>query len=381
MRVGIPKETQTDEARVAVVPDVVKRLARKDIEFVVESGAGAGSSIPDEVLAEAGATIATDPAEVWGADVVAKVRAPSPDEIGRMREGGVVIGFLAPLTDPDTTRALAQAGVTAFAMEAIPRITRAQAMDALSSQATVAGYRAVLIAALEMGRFFPMLTTAAGTIKPASVLVLGAGVAGLQAIATARRLGARVTAFDVRSAVKEQVQSLGAQFLELNLEADAEGEGGYAKALDEDAQRKQQEALAEAAGRFDVVITTALIPGKPAPTLLIADAVRNMKPGSVIVDLAGESGGNCELTQAGETIVEHDVTIAAPLNLPSDMPDHSSQLYARNIMSLLELMAGEDGALTLDWDDEIIKGAAITRDGEIVHEGARSAADRAPAGS
>jgi H+-translocating NAD(P) transhydrogenase subunit alpha len=381
MRVGIPKETQADEARVAVVPDVVKRLARKDVEFVVESGAGEGSSIPDDVLAEAGATIATDPSEVWGADVVAKVRAPSTDEIGRLREGGIVIGFLAPLTDPDTTRALAQAGVTSFAMEAIPRITRAQSMDALSSQATVAGYRAVLIAALEMGRFFPMLTTAAGTIKPASVLVLGAGVAGLQAIATARRLGARVTAFDVRSAVKEQVQSLGAQFLELDLEADAEGSGGYAKALDEDAQRRQQEQLAEAAGRFDVVVTTALIPGKPAPKLLIADAVKNMKPGSVIVDLAGESGGNCELTRPGQTIVEHDVTIAAPLNLPSDMPDHSSQLYARNIMALLELMAGDEGALSLDWDDEIIKGAAITRDGEIVHEGARNAADRAPAGS
>jgi NAD(P) transhydrogenase subunit alpha len=232
-----------------------------------------------------------------------------------------------------------------------------------------------------MGRFFPMLTTAAGTIKPASVLVLGAGVAGLQAIATARRLGAQVTAFDVRSAVKEQVGSLGAKFLELDLEADAEGTGGYAKALDEDAQRRQQEQLAQAAGRFDVVITTALIPGKPAPKLLIEDAVRNMKPGSVIVDLAGEAGGNCELTRPGETIVEHDVTIAAPLNLPGDMPDHSSQLYARNVMSLLQLMTGEDGALSLNWDDEIIKGAAITRDGEIVHEGARNAADRAPAGS
>ena len=381
MRVGIPKETQAGEARVAIAPDVVKRMARRDVEFVVEAGAGAAASITDEALGDAGATIAADPSEVWGADVVAKVRAPSPDEIGRMRDGGVVVGFLAPLTDPDTTRALAEAGVTAFAMEAIPRITRAQSMDALSSQATVAGYRAVLIAALEMGRFFPMLTTAAGTIKPATVLVLGAGVAGLQAIATARRLGARVTAFDVRSAVKEQVGSLGAQFLELDLGADAEGEGGYAKALDDDAQRRQQEALAEAAGRFDVAITTALIPGKPAPKLLIADAVRNMKPGSVIVDLAGEAGGNCELTQPGQTIVEHDVTIAAPLNLPSDMPDHSSQLYARNVMSLLELMTGDEGALALDWDDDIIKGAAITRDGEIVHEGARNAADRAPAGS
>jgi len=381
MRVGIPRETARGEARVAIAPDVVKRLARKDVEFVVEAGAGEASSITDEALREAGATIATDASDVWGADVVAKVRAPSPEEIGRMRDGGVVIGFLAPLTDPDTTRALADAGVTSFAMEAIPRITRAQSMDALSSQATVAGYRAVLIAALEMGRFFPMLTTAAGTIKPASVLVLGAGVAGLQAIATARRLGAQVTAFDVRSAVKEQVGSLGAKFLELDLEADAEGTGGYAKQLDEDAQRRQQEQLAQAAGRFDVVITTALIPGKPAPKLLIADAVENMKPGSVIVDLAGEAGGNCELTRPGETIVERDVTITAPLNLPSDMPDHSSQLYARNVMSLLELMSGDEGALELNWDDEIIKGAAITRDGEIVHEGARNAADRAPAGS
>ena len=380
MRVGIPKETARGEARVAVAPDVVKRLARKDVEFVVEAGAGEASSITDDALREAGATIAADSSEVWGADVVAKVRAPSPEEIGRMRDGGVVIGFLAPLTDPDTTRALADAGVTSFAMEAIPRITRAQSMDALSSQATVAGYRAVLIAALEMGRFFPMLTTAAGTIKPASVLVLGAGVAGLQAIATARRLGAQVTAFDVRSAVKEQVGSLGAKFLELDLDADAEGTGGYAKALDEDAQRRQQEQLATAAGRFDVVITTALIPGKPAPKLLIASAVENMKPGSVIVDLAGEAGGNCELTRPGETIVEHDVTIAAPLNLPSDMPDHSSALYARNIMSLLELMTGEEGALELNWDDDVIKGAAITRDGEIVHDGAKQAVG-APASS
>jgi NAD(P) transhydrogenase subunit alpha len=373
MRVGIPNETASGENRVATVPDVIKRLSRKGVEVVVESGAGAGASIPDEQFAEAGATIATDPGEVWGADVVAKVHAPSTDEIARLREGGVLIGFLAPLTSPETTRALADAKVTAFAMEAIPRITRAQSMDALSSQATVAGYRAVLIAGLDMGRFFPMLTTAAGTIKPASVLVLGAGVAGLQAIATARRLGAQVTAFDVRSAVKEQVQSLGAKFLELDLDADAEGTGGYAKALDEDAQRRQQEQLAKAAGRFDVVITTALIPGKPAPKLLIEDAVRNMKPGSVIVDLAGEAGGNTEITEPGQTIVRHDVTIAAPLNLPSDMPDHASQLYARNIMALLELMAGDEGALELDWDDEIIKGAAITRGGEIVHDGAKQA--------
>ncbi|MEA2478714.1 MAG: H+-translocating transhydrogenase subunit alpha, partial [Thermoleophilaceae bacterium] len=255
MKVGIPSETQDGEQRVAMVPDVVKRLQRSGVEVVVQSGAGAGASIPDEAFADAGATIATDPADVWGADVVAKVRAPSGEEIGHVRKGGVLIGFLAPLTDAETTRALADAGVTAFAMEAIPRTTRAQSMDALSSQATVAGYRAVLIAALEMGRFFPMLTTAAGTIKPASVLVLGAGVAGLQAIATARRLGAVVTAFDVRSVVKEQIESLGARFLDLGLDDDAEGTGGYAKELGEDQQQRQREALAEAAGRFDVAIT------------------------------------------------------------------------------------------------------------------------------
>jgi NAD(P) transhydrogenase subunit alpha len=253
-------------------------------------------------------------------------------------------------------------------------------MDALSSQATVAGYRAVLIAGLDMGRFFPMLTTAAGTIKPASVLVLGAGVAGLQAIATARRLGAVVTAFDVRSAVKEQINSLGAKFLEFDLGEDAEGEGGYAKELTPEQQQKQQAELEKAIQRFDVVITTALIPGRPAPTLVTETAVKGMKPGSVIVDLAGEAGGNCELTRPGETIACHDVTIAAPLNLPSDMPDHASQLYARNVMSLLELMAGEEGALELNWDDDIIAGAAITRDGEIVHEGAKKAAS-APAAS
>jgi NAD(P) transhydrogenase subunit alpha len=285
----------------------------------------------------------------------------------------VLIGFLGPLTSADTTRALADRGVTAFAMEAIPRISRAQSMDALSSQASIGGYRAVLVAALEMGRFFPMLTTAAGTIKPASVLILGAGVAGLQAIATARRLGAVVTAFDVRDVVREQVESLGARFLEFDLQADAEGEGGYAKELAEDAAKRQQEAMAEAIGRFDVVITTAQVPGRRAPLLVTAQAVENMKPGSVIVDMAGESGGNCELTEPGETVVKHDVTIASPLNLPGDMPDHASQLYSRNVSALLELMV-KDGELSLDFEDAVIAGACITRDGEIVHEGAKQAA-------
>ena len=375
MKVGVPNQAAEGESRVSLVPDIVKKLGAKGIEVVVESGAGETAHLPDSAYEEAGASVG--PAEAaWGAEVVALVRPPSSDEIGRLSQGSVLIGFLDPLTAPDTTRALASAGVTSFAMEAIPRITRAQAMDALSSQSTVGGYRAVLLAALEMGRFFPMLTTAAGTIKPASVLVLGAGVAGLQAIATARRLGAVVTAFDVRAAVREQVESLGAKFLDLELDADAEAAGGYAKELAEDQQKRQQEALAEAMTRFDVVITTALIPGRRAPLLVNEQAVKNMKPGSVVVDLAAVAGGNCELTEPGETVVRHDVKIAGPLNLPAEMPDHASQLYSRNVASLLELMVDE-GALKLNWDDEVIAGACITRDGEIVHEGAKSATGEA----
>jgi proton-translocating NAD(P)+ transhydrogenase subunit alpha len=372
MKLGVPNQSAQGEKRVALVPDVAKKLAARGVEAVVESGAGEQSHIPDAAYEEAGATIGSAD-DAWGAEVVAVVRAPTEEQIGMLARGSVLIGFLAPLTAPDTTRALANQGVTAFAVEAIPRISRAQSMDALSSQASIGGYRAVLLAALEMGRFFPMLTTAAGTIKPASVLVLGAGVAGLQAIATARRLGAVVTAFDVREAVREQVESLGARFLELDLQADAEGEGGYAKELAEDAAKRQQDALAEAIGRFDVVITTALVPGRRAPLLVTAAAVENMKPGSVIVDMAGESGGNCELTEPGETVVKHDVTIASPLNLAGDMPDHASQLYSRNVSSLIELMVGDEGQLQLDFEDAVIAGACITRDGEIVHEGAKQA--------
>jgi proton-translocating NAD(P)+ transhydrogenase subunit alpha len=287
----------------------------------------------------------------------------------------VLIGFLQPLTNTETVRALAEAGVTSFAMEAIPRITRAQSMDALSSQATVGGYLAALMAAQELPRFFPMLTTAAGTIRPAKVLVLGAGVAGLQAIATSRRLGASVQAFDVRSAVKEQIESLGARFLELDMGLeDAEDAGGYARQLTDEEQQKQRELLADEMAGMDVVISTAAVPGRKAPILVIEDAVKRMKPGSVVVDLAAETGGNCELTEPGQTVVKYDVTIAGPLNLPSEMPDHASQLYARNVQSLLGLMVGEGGALELDFDDEIIAGACITRDGEIVHEGAKQAA-------
>jgi NAD(P) transhydrogenase subunit alpha len=369
LKLGVPNQSTQGETRVAIVPEVVRRLEKLGVDVVIESGAGDASHHSDGEYEEAGATIG----DAWGAEVVAVVRAPGADQISQLSQDSVLIGFLSPLTDADTTRALASQGVTAFAMEAIPRISRAQSMDALSSQASLGGYRAVLIAAMELPRFFPMLTTAAGTIKPASVLVLGAGVAGLQAIATAKRLGAVVTAFDVRSVVKEQIESLGARFLDLKLEADAEGAGGYAKELGEEQQQAQREALAEAAGKFDVAITTAQIPGRRAPLLLTAQAVENMKPGSVIVDLAGESGGNCELTEPGQTVERHGVKIVAPVNLPGEMPDHASQLYARNVQSLLELMVKE-GELELDFEDEVIAGACITRGGEIVHEGAKQAA-------
>ncbi|MEA2399353.1 MAG: H+-translocating transhydrogenase subunit alpha [Thermoleophilaceae bacterium] len=378
MKVGVPNQGAAGESRVAMVPDVVRRLSTRGIEAVVESGAGQRSHLPDSAYEEAGASIGSTQ-QAWGAEVVAVVRAPSAGDIEHLSRGSIVIGFLNPLTDTDTARALASAGVTSFAMEAIPRITRAQSMDALSSQATVSGYRAVLLAAENIDRFFPMLTTAAGTIKPATVLVLGAGVAGLQAIATARRLGAVVTGYDVRAAVREQVESLGARFLDLGLEADAEGAGGYAKELAEEQQRKQQEAMATAIGRFDVVITTALVPGRRAPLLVTAAAVEGMKPGSVVVDLAASAGGNCELTEPGQTVERHGVKIVGAMDLAAEMPDHASQLYARNVQALLELLASKEGQLELNWDDEILAGACITRDGEIVHEGAKQAASAATA--
>ena len=314
MVVGVPKETADGERRVAMVPDVVKRLQAKDVEVVVESGAGEAALIPDELFEEAGATIG-DP---WSADVVVKVAAPTSDEIGKLGDGSILVGFLAPLTSPETTRALADAKVTAFAMEAIPRISRAQSMDALSSQSNVAGYKAALLGAEHATRFYPMLTTAAGTIPPAKVLVLGGGVAGLQ-------------------------------------------------------------ALAVQMGKSDVIVTTALVPGRPAPKLVSADAVAGMRPGAVIVDLAGETGGNCELTVPGEVTVTHDVTIVSPLNLPATMPEHASALYARNVQALLDLMTGEDGALAPDFEDEVVAGACITRHGQIVHAGAKQAVEGAAA--
>jgi NAD(P) transhydrogenase subunit alpha len=373
MLVGVPKETAGGERRVAMVPDVVKRLGAKDVEVVVESGAGEAALIPDELFEEAGAKIG-DP---WNADVVVKVAAPTPEEIGKLGDGSILVGFLGPLTAPDTTRALADAKVTAFAMEAIPRISRAQSMDALSSQSNVAGYKAALLGADHATRFYPMLTTAAGTIPPAKVLVLGGGVAGLQALATAKRLGARTTGYDVRPEVAEQVQSLGANWLDLGIEA--AGEGGYARELTEEERAQQQQALTDAIKEFDVVITTALVPGRKAPTLVTAEAVEGMKPGSVVVDLAGESGGNCELTEPGEVVVKSDVVIVSPINLPTTMPEHASQLYARNVQSLLELMLDDEGNVNLDFEDEIINGACVTRDGEIVHEGAKKTVEGAAA--
>jgi H+-translocating NAD(P) transhydrogenase subunit alpha len=384
MRIGVPKETAAGEHRVALVPEVVSKLGAKGLDVLVQSGAGADALLPDAAYAEAGAQIAGTPerpeaggqldlADVWGADVVVKIAPPDSEEIRRLGSGSILIGFLAPLSSPQTTRALADAGATAFAMEAIPRISRAQAMDALSSQSNVAGYKAALLGAEQMGRFYPMLMTAAGTIPPAKVLVLGVGVAGLQALATAKRLGARTTGYDVRPEVAEQVESLGAQWLDLGLAAS--GEGGYARELTAEEREQQQQALTEAIKGFDVVITTALVPGRPAPRLVTAEAVEGMKAGSVIVDMAGEAGGNCELTEPGETVVRHDVKILSPLNLPAGMPEHSSQLFARNVQALLDLFIGEDGELHLDFDDEIVSGACIVRDGEIVHPGAKAAVE------
>jgi proton-translocating NAD(P)+ transhydrogenase subunit alpha len=360
MRIGVPRETAEGERRVALVPEIVEKLVPSGFEFLVEPGAGAEASFPDAAYADAGAQLAD-----WAdADLVVKVQKPSEEEQARLREGLVLIGFLQPLTDSDGIEWLAQRGVIAFAMESIPRITRAQPMDALSSQATVAGYEATLLAAERLPKFFPMLMTAAGTVPPAKVLVLGAGVAGLQAIATARRLGAVVTGFDVRPVVREQIESLGANWLDLGVVGE-ETEGGYAQELSEEQQRQQQEELEARLPEFDVVITTALIPGRPAPRLIPAAAVAAMRPGSVIVDLAAETGGNCELTEPGEEVVREDVTIVGFTNLPSTMPYHASTLYARNVQALLLHLAPE-GELVFDWSDEITAGACVAGKKEVV---------------
>lgn len=354
-RVGVVRESNAGERRVALVPKIIPSLLKQGVEVVIESGAGQGALIPDEAYVEVGASIG-DP---WSADVVVKVAPPSDAEVAKLSSGQTLIGFLAPRNADNQIAVLKSAGVQAFAVEAIPRISRAQVMDALSSQANVAGYKAVLLAASESTRFFPMLTTAAGTVKPATVLVLGVGVAGLQALATAKRLGGRTTGYDVRPEVADQVRSVGAQWLDLGI--DAAGEGGYARELTDEEKAAQQQALEDAIKGFDVVITTALVPGRPAPRLVTAEAVAGMKPGSVIVDLAGETGGNCELTEPGRTVVKHEVTIASPLNLPATMPEHASELYSKNIAALLELML-VDGELAPDFSDQVLADSCVTRD-------------------
>jgi NAD(P) transhydrogenase subunit alpha len=374
LNVFVPREISPGERRVALTPDVAGRIVKAGNSVAVERDAGSAAGFLDADYQAAGASIITGAAEGYrNAALAVKVQRPlanGQDELALLPQGSAIIAFLQPLTSPEYVARLADRKITAFAMELIPRISRAQSMDALSSQATVAGYLAVLLAAEALPKFFPMLMTAAGTIPPAKVLVLGAGVAGLQAIATARRLGAVVTGFDVRAAVKEQVESLGAAFLG-SAPADAEGAGGYAKELGMDQQRRDQELIAATARNTDVIITTALIPGRPAPLLITAAAVQNMKPGSVIVDLAAEAGGNCELSEPGKTVVKNGVTIMAPLSLASSMPQHASMLYAKNVLALFSSIV-KDRVLTLDMDDEIAKAVCVTRDGQVVNETLRS---------
>jgi len=371
--VGVAKEIVPDEARVAAVPDIVGRWTAAGIDIVVQAGAGEGAFFADAAYEDAGATIVPDAAALYDrAAVVLKVQRPTEDELGLLREGSILVAFLAPLSNPNLVEQLAAKRITAFSMDAIPRTTRAQSMDALSSQATVAGYKAVLLAAEHLPRFFPMLTTAAGSITPAKALIVGAGVAGLQAIATARRLGAVVEAYDTRPVVKEQVESLGARFVEIETGAtDTQDAGGYAKEASEEVLRRQQEVLADRAARSDVVITTAAVPGKAAPRLISADTVERMRPGSVIVDLAAETGGNCELTKPGEVVTHGGVTIIGTINIPGTMPAHASQMYAKNVQNLVALFV-KDGTLNLNFGDDIVKGTCVTHDGEITHEPTRA---------
>jgi H+-translocating NAD(P) transhydrogenase subunit alpha len=367
MVLAVPREANSKERRVALVPETVARFVKSGMAVAVERGAGSEATFGDELYAQAGATTADDAAALLrDAGVIVTVGRPSDAMLAAVRAGSIVVGFLNPLGDPEYLKRLAAAGVTALAMEMIPRITRAQSMDALSSQSNIAGYKAALLAAAALPKFFPMLTTAAGTIPPAKVLVLGAGVAGLQAIATARRLGAVVSGYDVRAVVKEQVQSLGAHFLEFDLGGDAEGTGGYAKELTADQQERQRAWMVEQIGANDVVITTALVPGRKAPVLISEAAVAAMKPGSVIIDLAAEAGGNCALTVPDQTIVSpNGVTIVGTTNLPATMPADASRLYSRNVYALLSPWI-KDGAIAIDMDDEVAKGSVVTRDGNVL---------------
>ena len=373
MIVGVPRETAPGERRVALIPETAEKLAKSGVGVMVERSAGDRAFHADDAYTKAGATIAADARDLYAkSDLILHVRRPAAEVMALLRDGVVIVAPLQPLSNPDVVRQLAQRRVTAFSTDAIPRIARAQALDVLSSMASIAGYAAALTAARSLPKFFPLLMTAAGTLTPARVFVIGAGVAGLQAIATARRLGAVVEAFDTRPVVKEQVQSLGAAFVEAALgTAETEDKGGYAKELSEDAHRRELELVAGRAREADVVITTALIPGKRAPVLITADTVRAMRPGSVIVDLAGEQGGNCELSRPGETVVEHGVSIHAPLDLVSSMPVHASQMLSRNHAALLQLLI-KDGKLTLNFEDEIIREACITHDGKVVPDRVRA---------
>ncbi len=370
MKIGVPSEQLAGERRVALVPASIAALKKAGFDVIVERGAGQSAGFPDAAYVDKGAQTVAGRTEVFSADVVLQVRV---SDLPLMRRGQVVVGMADPLGAPDIARQVAAQGVTAFALELIPRITRAQSMDVLSSMATISGYKAVLLAANSLPRMFPLLTTAAGTITPAHVFIMGVGVAGLQAIATARKLGAVVEAYDVRPAVKEQVQSVGAKFVELPLETgQAEDKGGYAKAQDEAFYQRQREMMARVVAANDVVITTAVVPGKKAPVLVTAEMVRGMAPGSVIVDLAAERGGNCELTRADQVVVESGVTILGPTNLPSTVPYHASQMYAKNITTFL-LHLVKEGAVQLDMSDEITRDTLITRDGEIVNPRVRQA--------
>ena len=365
--IGVPAETAEGERRVAMVPDVASRLIKKGLRIVIERGAGARSYLSDEAFAESGVELGSRE-EAFGADVILKVQPPTDEEIALMNPNATFIGFMSPLDAPEISSKMANKGVTALAMELVPRISRAQKMDALSAMSSIGGYKAVLTAADILPKFFPLLTTAAGTVKPANVLVLGAGVAGLQAIATARRLGARVSAYDIRDAVREEIESLGATFVELALETqDSQDSGGYAKALAEEKQRRQVELLVPHIGKADVVVTTALIPGRPAPLLISEEAVKAMSDGSVIVDMAAANGGNCAYTEPGKTTVKEGVTIVGHTNLPAEMPVHASQMYARTLMAMVLEFYKED-VFVLDMEDDIAKGSCVARGGEVVNE-------------
>ena len=377
MKIAVPRETADGETRVALTPQTAGQLIGDGVEVIVQRGAGTASFIVDEAWTEAGATLVPDAPALYGeADLVVRVGRPTDEEIGMLRRGTILIGTLGTLAHPQYAARLAESGVTAISMDSIPRITRAQSMDTLSSQATVGGYKAVLIAAERLPKFMPLLTTAAGTVRPARVLVFGAGVAGLMAIGTAKRLGAVVEATDVRPVVKEQVQSLGGTFLEVEMseeeKAQAETAGGYAREMSEDYKRRQAELIASRVGEADAVITTALIPGRPAPRLITAEMVKTMRPGSVIVDMAAEMGGNCELTEAGKEVVKHGVRIIGFTNLPATMPGSATQMYAKNIQTLLKHLI-KDGQVNLDFSDEITRGATITHDGKVVHEATAAA--------